>query len=71
MKKVTIIVDDKKIHLALGGILTEWKEQFEDYGCWDFLFEELIDGTIEPNENIWYWYIDGRCYETNEEVMDE
>ena len=38
------------------------------YDLWDFPIEELLDGTVEINEDIWYWLIDGRCYETTEEV---
>ena len=30
----------------------------------------LLDGTVEINEDIWYWYIDGRCCETYEEVEE-
>lgn len=72
MKKVTIIVDGKKIHLVLGHKYAEWLTLAEGNEIlWDIVFEEFLDGTLEPNENIWYWYINGRCYETTEEVMDE
>ena len=67
-KKVTIIVNNAKLHLVLGKTYEEWEKLYSGEICWDILFEELIDGSLEINENIWYWYIDGRCYETFEKV---
>lgn len=67
MKKI-IIVDGKKLHLVLGKTEEEWNKEFSADCCWDILLEELLDNTMEINEDIWYWYIDGRCYETSEEV---
>ena len=67
-KKVIIIINNAKLHLVLGKTYEEWEELYSGEVCWDILFEELIDGSLEINENIWYWYIDGRCYETFEEV---
>ena len=72
VKKVTVSVDDKKLHLVLGQTYAEYlhevKEDDENDDLWDFTIEELLDGTIEINEEIWYWCINGRCYETYEEV---
>ena len=69
MKKVELKVNgDKTLHLVLGKTYEEWDEKYGNHFCWDILFEELIDGTLEINETIWYWYIDGRCYETEETV---
>ena len=62
-KKVIIDVNGKKLHLALYNTFEEWEKLYGGE-CWDILFEELIDGTLEINEDIWYWYINGRCYET-------
>lgn len=67
-KKVTIIVNNAKLHLVLGKTYEEWEKLYSGEVNWGILFEELIDGSLEINENIWYWYIDGRCYETFEEV---
>ena len=68
MKKANISVNGKTIHIVFGQTIGEWMDKYEQDGCWDFPFEELVDGTIEPNEDIWYWYIDGRFYETTENV---
>jgi len=68
----TILVDGKSLHLILGAAgrktYVEWYNLYGDDGCWDFPLEELLDGTLEINESIWYYYINGRCYETNKEV---
>ena len=61
-------VGDKTIHLVFGHTLREWKRIFSTDNLWDFILDELVNGAITPNEDMWYWYIDGRCYETNEEV---
>ena len=69
VKKVTVSVDDKKLHLVFGKTYAEYLHEVkEDDDLWDFPIEELLDGTVEINEEIWYWCINGRCYETYEEV---
>jgi hypothetical protein len=68
MEKI-IKVDGKSLHLILGKSIYEWCELFGgDIDLWNMPLEELLDGTLEVNESIWYYYIDGRCYETNKEV---
>jgi hypothetical protein len=67
MEKRTIVeVDGSKLHLVLGKSKHEWEKTYGE--LWDILFEEFLDGTMEINEDIWYWYINGRCYETFERV---
>ena len=69
--RVIVEVDGKKLHLVLYKNKTLWHEQYGyTQECWDILLEELLDGAIEINEDIWYWLIDGRCYETTEEVEE-
>ena len=68
-KKVEIIVNGATVHLVLGKKVSEWKEVYgSNADLWDFPLEELLDGTVDPNEDVWYWYINGRCYETDENV---
>lgn len=69
-KTTTVIVDgDKQLHLTFGKTLDEWESIYGwDEDKWDFPIEELLDGTISIDEGIWYWYINGRCYETAELV---
>lgn len=64
----TIIVDGYKLNLVLGLSKTEYMASFggsyDDGELWDFPLEELLDGTIDINEEIYYYLINGRCYET-------
>jgi len=65
----TIIVDGKKLHLILGKTEHEWKFLYSEYeSLWNMPLEELLDGTLEINEDIWYYYINGRVYETDLET---
>ena len=68
MKKI-INIDGKNLHIVLGKKYSEWADiTYCNYNLWDFPIEELIDGSVEINEDIWYWLINGRCYETDELV---
>lgn len=69
-KRVTLEVNGRKLHLVLGKTVEEWEKIWDSEETWSILLEELLDGTIEIDEYIWYWYIDGRCYETYEEVEE-
>ena len=70
-QKVVLDVEGKKLHLVLGKGYSEWlASENVDGDLWDFLMEELLDGSIEINEDIWYWLIGDRCYETYEEVEE-
>lgn len=66
--KKTIIVDEQKLNIVFGKTKQEWKRDVEsqcDEGdLWDFPIEEMLDGSVEINESIYYWLIDGRLYET-------
>lgn len=67
-RDIIVIVDGKKLHLTVGKTYTDYcyEGYDEDDDLWDFPLYELIDGTVEINENIWYWLIGaGRCYETD------
>jgi hypothetical protein len=51
----------RKITLEIGHTLEEWSVKYgENQDCWDFPIDELLDGTIEPDEDKIYWVIDGR-----------
>lgn len=68
-KRVEVTVAGKVLHLVLGMLYSEWAMVYDDKeDVWDFDLVDLLDGTIEIDEDIWYWYIKGRVYETNEEV---
>lgn len=58
------------INFELGHTLQEWKKRFgnvdpyNEQALWDVSIEELLDGTLEPQEDTVYWLINGRMYET-------
>lgn len=70
MKRKVIIVDGKRLHLVFGHLMKDWVSVYslKSDELWDVKLEELLDGTLEINENIWYWLIGDRCYETDETV---
>lgn len=64
-----IKVMNKSLHLIINSTMEELKEKADyDDECWDFPLEEILDGSVEVNEDIWYWLINGRVYETHNEV---
>lgn len=71
-QRKVIEVDGKKLHIVFGKEYKEWYNQYNDYTydeLWSFHIMELLDGTIDINEHIWYWMIWDRCYETTEGVQ--
>lgn len=64
MEHLQIIkVNEKELRLLIGKTLEDWETLYNVDELWDFKLEELLDGTIEINEDMTYWLIDGRCYE--------
>lgn len=54
------------IKIELGHTLEEWEKTYSDNeNLWDVNLDDVLNGALEPNEDIVYWYIDGRLYETN------
>ena len=63
-ERTTIIVRGKKLHLIFN---VKPADTFDD-DLWDFAFEDFLSGAVEINEDIWYIYYEGRCYETENYV---
>ena len=61
-ERTTIIVKGKKLHLKFNVTPVD---TFDD-DLWDFAFEDFLSGAVEINEDIWYIYYEGRCYETED-----
>ena len=69
-----IVGNNIRIRIEVGHTIEEWKsllassqngQSFEwenDY--WDLSIEDLLTGAVEPDEDMTYWLIDGRLYET-------
>ena len=59
-----LIIDGQTLHYEIGHSTNEWEETYGADNLWEILLEEFMDGSVEVNEDIVYWYIDGRMYET-------
>lgn len=61
----SIIINGYRIQLEIGHTKNEWNRIYgtEEY-LWDICLEDFISGALEPDENMVYWYINGRLYET-------
>lgn len=46
--------------------MSEHGEAYDRGELWDFPYQELFDGTIEPKDGMTYWLIGERLYETEE-----
>lgn len=64
-ERTVVIVNEKKMHLIVG-VNPNTIENNEN--LWDISFEDFLTKAVEVNEDIWYVYFNGRCYETSEEV---
>ena len=66
MERNTIVINGKFMTIEFGHTEDEWeKKGFDTDNCWDFSIEDFLSGAIEPNEDITYWLIDGRIFETD------
>ena len=71
MKQIVINVRERNLHLILGMSVEVWESQYcNDNDIWNMPLEEFLDGTLDVNDTIWYYYINGRCYETDQRVND-
>lgn len=64
--------DLKNFNIVYGKTEEEWLAKYdnelEKTTLWSFSLQDVLDGAVELNENMCYWYIDGRFYETPEQV---
>ena len=44
--------------------ISKFKNAYDDGELFDVPIEEVFDGSLEKNNEIMYWYIDGRLFET-------
>lgn len=62
-ERTTITVRGKEMHLIVGVDPSTIEKDDE---LWDFSFDDFLVGAVEVNEDYWYVYSNGRCYETFE-----
>lgn len=70
LKEYDFFESENKVYkIEYGHTLAEYNDRFGDLysngTLWSFPKEELEDGTVEPQEDMTYWEIDGRLYETS------
>lgn len=68
-KRTYIIINGKKMHIVLGKTIKDWEKYHSNEILWSFPISEFIEEAIEINEDIWYWLINDRVYETEEEEV--
>ena len=49
------------------------KEELDNLGrsvdLWDFDYRDLLDGAVEPREDVDYWFVEGRLYEVEKNTQ--
>lgn len=60
------MMDLGKFNIVYDKTIEEWEEKYYGKGCWNFSLEDVLNGAVELDENMCYWAIDGRIYETLE-----
>lgn len=61
------------IHYEEGHTVKEWcdiadRADEDDVTLWNFTVEDVVEDAVEANEAILYWLINGRLYETMNEL---
>lgn len=59
-----VINDNITFYVELDHTKKEWNRTYGKYDLWDFPIEDFVNGAVEPDENMVYWLIDGRLFET-------
>lgn len=64
------------VHYEEGHTVKEWcdiADRADEDGVtlWNFIVEDVMEGAIEANESILYWLINGRLYETMNELPSD
>ena len=76
MRKSMKTKEGLTIHYEEGHTVKEWCEiadRADEDGVtlWNFSIEDMLEGAIEANEAIQYWLINGRLYETMNELSSD
>lgn len=60
------MIDIEKLNIVYDKTLEEWYEKYGNKGLWTFSLEDVLNGAVILNEDMCYWAINGRFYETLE-----
>jgi hypothetical protein len=66
IKRSEMVINGRLIHFELGHSVEEWESKFPSDDNWDIRLDDFINGAVEADEDLVYWYIGGRLYETDE-----
>lgn len=62
----------KIYNIENGHTLEEYEDiygyDYENGDLWDFDLDEVVSGAVDLHDDMVYWCIDGRVYETNEYI---
>ena len=62
MKSIYVVYDK-----TLEDYMDVYGEAYNKGELWDFSWEDMENGSVEPNLDMVYWEIDGRLYETGQD----
>jgi hypothetical protein len=61
-----MFINGQLIHYELGHSVGEWEDRYSSDDNWDISLDDIINGAVDADEGLLYWYIGGRLYETDE-----
>ena len=59
-------MDLEKLNIVYDKTIEEWYEKYGNKSLCSFSLKDVLNGAVELDENMCYWAIDGRFYETLE-----
>ena len=57
-------MDLEKLNIVYDKTIEEWYEKYGNKSLCSFSLKDILNGAVELDENMCYWAIDGRFYET-------
>lgn len=60
------MINIEKLNIVYDKTLEEWYEKYGGKGFWTFSLEDVLNGAVKLDEDMCYWAINGRFYETLE-----
>lgn len=62
------MMDLEKLNIVYDKTIEEWYEKYGNKSLWSFSLKDVLNGAVELDEDMCYWAIDGRFYETLEPI---
>lgn len=61
------MIDLEKLNIVYDKTIEEWYEKYGNKSLCSFSLKDVLNGAVELDENMCYWAIDGKFYETLEQ----